>query len=205
MRIFFAIAMLLVVGTAAAADSPVDRLMQFIDSNKSLQAEFSQVSIDEAGNAHHKATGVVYLQKPGKFRWDYAQPYQQQIITSGGKVWFYDVDLEQVTIKRIDKAVGATPALLLSGQISIKDNFTLEQQGEEEGLVWVKLLPKGEENTFKYVTIGLQGGTLGGMELADNFGQLTRVYFSHVKSGGKLDPALFEFKPPVGVDVFEDK
>ncbi|TAN51619.1 MAG: outer membrane lipoprotein chaperone LolA [Methylococcaceae bacterium] len=205
MHIFFAIAVLLASSVAGAAESPIDRLLQFLDSSKSMQAEFSQVSIDETGNAHHKATGVVYLQKPGKFRWDYFEPYQQQIITSDGKVWFYDVDLEQVTIKRIDKAVGSTPALLLSGQISLKDNFTLEQQGEDEGLVWVKLLPKGEENTFKYVTIGLQDGTLGGMELADNFGQLTRIYFSHVKSGGKLDPSLFEFKPPSGVDVFEDK
>lgn len=205
MRIFLAIALWLATQTVSAAESPVDRLLHFIDSSKSLQADFTQVSVDELGNTSHKASGVLYLQKPGKFRWDYRKPYQQQVITANNKVWFYDVDLEQVTIKRMDKAIGSTPALLLSGQVSLKDNFTLEKQGEGEGMTWVKLLPKGEESTFKYVTIGLNGNMLSGMELADNFGQLTRIYFSNLKSGGVLDPALFEFKTPAGVDVFEDK
>ncbi|BBL70259.1 outer membrane lipoprotein chaperone LolA [Methylogaea oryzae] len=205
MRVFLTLALLLTAAIAGAAESPVDRLMRSIDSSKTLQADFTQVSVDELGSPRHKATGVFYLQKPGKFRWDYAKPYKQQVITSNGKVWFYDVDLEQVTVKRMDKAIGSTPALLLTGQVSLKDNFTLEQQGEDEGITWVKLLPKGEESTFKYVTIGLQGDVLSGMELADNFGQLTRIYFSNVKSGGKLDPALFEFTAPKGVDVFEDQ
>lgn len=205
MRTVMLIVLLLTACAVGAAESPVDRLLRFIDSSKTLQADFSQVSVDELGNTHHKVTGVFYLNKPGKFRWDYQKPYQQQVITTNGKIWFYDVDLEQVTIKRMDKAIGSTPALLLSGQVSLKDNFTLEKQGEDEAMAWVKLVPKGEESTFKYVTIGLQGDWLGAMELADNFGQLTRIYFSNVKSGGKLDPALFEFKAPTGVDVFEDK
>lgn len=205
MRILFLLTLFLAASSAANADSPLDRLIRSIENNKTLQADFSQVSVDEMGSARQKASGVLYLQKPGKFRWDYNKPYKQQVITANGKVWFYDVDLEQVTVKRMDKAIGSTPALLLTGQVSIKENFTLENQGEEDGITWVKLLPKGEENTFKYVTIGLQDGLLSGMELADNFGQLTRIYFSNVKSGGSLDPALFEFTAPKGVDVFEDK
>jgi outer membrane lipoprotein carrier protein len=204
MRTLLALA-LLWASAATAAESPIDRLLRVIDNGKTMQADFAQVAVDEAGNPGRKANGVLYLQRPGKFRWDYQQPYKQQVITNGGKVWFYDVDLEQVTVKRMDKAIGSTPALLLTGQVSLKTNFTMEQQGEEEGISWVKLLPKGEESTFKYVTIGLKGEQLSGMELADNFGQLTRIYFSNVKPGAKLDPALFEFKAPPGVDVFEDK
>lgn len=195
----------LAISPAWAAESPVDRLLHFIEGTKTLQADFTQVSVDEMGNVGRKAQGMLYLQKPGKFRWDYKTPYQQQVITADGKVWFYDVDLEQVTVKRMDKAIGSTPALLLTGQVSLKNNFNLESQGEEEGMAWVRLIPKAEESTFKYVTIGLSAKGIGGMELADNFGQLTRIYFENLKSGGKLDPALFEFKAPAGVDVFEDK
>ena len=93
----------------------------------------------------------------------------------------------------------------MSGEVELDSNFTLEQQGESEGLYWIKLLPKSEESGFKYVTIGLEADTLAGMELSDNFGQLIRIYFSHVSTGVRLPVDIFEFKPPAGVDVFEEK
>lgn len=196
---------LAVAGPAFAEEAPVQRLRDFLARAKSLQADFSQALIDEKGNAGSRSSGVFYLQRPGKFRWNYTQPYKQEIVSNGGKVWFYDVDLEQVTAKRLNAAIGSTPALLLSGEVPLEANFTIAEQGAEEGIYWIKLLPKSEESGFKHVLIGLNGNTLAGMELSDNFGQLTRIYFSGVKLGGKLDASLFEFKPPSGVDVFEEK
>ncbi|MFM8333034.1 MAG: outer membrane lipoprotein chaperone LolA [Candidatus Methylumidiphilus sp.] len=190
---------------AFADDTPVQRLHNFLAKAGSLQADFRQVVVNEKGEAGKSSSGEFYLQRPGKFRWDYTKPYQQEIISSGGKVWFYDVDLAQVTVKKLNQAIGSTPALLLSGEVALEKNFTIESQDKDEGLYWIKLIPKEEESGFKYVLIGLDGDMLAGMQLGDNFGQLTRIYFTKLKLGAKLDAEKFEFKPPAGVDVFEDK
>ena len=187
-----------------AEEQPVAQLKSFLTASKSFSADFKQVVINELGNAVQTSYGVFYLQRPGKFRWNYAKPFQQEIISTEGKVSFYDVDLEQVTIKRLDESVGSTPALLLSGQVSLEDNFNMEQQGTEGDMQWIKLLPKKQESSFKYVTIGLEKGKLAGMELMDNFGQLTRIYFSNILINPPLKNTLFEFTPPKGVDVFSE-
>ncbi|MDD1649901.1 MAG: outer membrane lipoprotein chaperone LolA [Methylococcaceae bacterium] len=198
-------ALLAVIGSAAAAETPVQRLKSFLAKASTLQADFIQVQIDEKGNQGKRSSGVFYLQRPGKFRWNYQKPYNQEIVSGAGKVWFYDKDLEQVTAKKLNDAIGSTPALLLTGEVPLEKNFTIENQSDEEGIAILKLIPKSEESGFKYVQIGLENNVLIGMELNDNFGQLTRIYFNNLKTGIRLDPALFAFKPPHGVDVFEEK
>jgi outer membrane lipoprotein carrier protein len=187
-----------------AADQPVNQLQAFLKASRSLTADFKQVLINEAGDPYQTSYGVFYLQRPGKFRWDYLKPFQQQIMAKSGKVWFYDTDLEQVTIKKLDESIGSTPALLLSGDISLEDNFILENQGVDGDLQWIKLLPRSQESSFKYILIGLNKGLLAGMELNDNFGQLTRIYFSNVLLNPPIKPTVFEFQAPKGVDVFSD-
>jgi outer membrane lipoprotein carrier protein len=190
---------------AYASDQPIKKLQSFLKSSKSLTADFKQVLINEAGSPYQSSSGLFYLQRPGKFRWDYLKPFQQQIVSTSGKVWFYDADLEQVTVKTLDESVGSTPALLLSGEISLEDNFIMENQGAEGDLLWIRLLPKNKESSFKYIVIGLNKGVLGGMELSDNFGQLTRIYFSNVVLNPPIKPSVFEFKAPAGADVFSDQ
>jgi outer membrane lipoprotein carrier protein len=188
-----------------AAETPLQRLHAFLAGAASLQADFSQSQVSETGIPGQRTSGVFYLQRPGKFRWNYLKPYRQEIVSNGGKVWFYDVDLEQVTTKKINEAIGSTPALLLSGEVALEQNFKVEDQGESEGLYWIRLVPKDPDSGFKQLLIGLEAEMLSGMELTDNFGQLTRIYFQNVKTGIRHDPARFEFKPPAGVDVFEEK
>ena len=184
---------------------PISQLNIFLKISKSLSADFKQVHINEAGKPTQTSHGVFYLQRPGKFRWDYKTPFQQQIVSNSGKVWFYDTDLEQVTVKKVDQSIGSTPALLLSGDAALENNYTLENQGAEDNLQWIRLLPKSQDSSFKYITIGLDKGTLAGMELSDNFGQLTRIYFSNVIVNAPLKQTLFEFEAPKGVDVFSDE
>lgn len=187
-----------------ASEQPVQQLQAFLKSSKSLTADFKQVLINEAGNPYQTSYGVFYLQRPGKFRWNYQKPFQQQIVSTSGKVWFYDTDLDQVTIKKLDESVGSTPALLLSGNISLEDNFIMKDQGVEGDLTWIKLLPKNQDSSFKYILIGLDKGALSGMELSDNFGQLTRIYFSNVILNPTIKASLFEFQAPKGADVFSE-
>jgi outer membrane lipoprotein carrier protein len=189
---------------AAAEDVPVKQLKAFLNSAKSITADFKQVLINEAGDPIQTSYGLFYLQRPGKFRWDYTKPFQQQIISTSGKVWFYDTDLEQVTVKKLDESVGSTPALLLSGDVPLEDNYNIEQQGSDGSMNWVKLVPKNQDSTFKYVLIGLEKGVLSGMQLNDNFGQLTRIYFSNLKVNQQVEANLFEFIAPKGVDVFSE-
>jgi outer membrane lipoprotein carrier protein len=187
-----------------AEDQPVKQLKDFLKASKSLSADFKQVVINEAGKPVQTSYGVFYLQRPGKFRWDYQKPFQQQIVANSGKVWFYDQDLDQVTVKKLDESLGSTPALLLSGDISLDDNFIIEKQGIEGSMQWIKLSPKSQESSFKYILIGLNKGSLGGMELSDNFGQLTRIYFSGVLLNPPIKPTLFQFQAPKGADVFSE-
>jgi len=201
---YLLVVLLIMPLTGFAEQSPIKALKDFLAVSKTITAEFKQVSFDESGKPAQSSYGLFYLKRPGKFRWDYNKPFEQQIISNANKVWFYDVDLEQVTIKKLDKSVGSTPALLLSGQIEIEDNFTIKQQGKDEGLEWVKLSPKDENSGFKYILIGMDNGQLGGMELSDNFGQLTRIYFSKLKTNQVIDKKMFEFNAPEGVDVFSE-
>ena len=191
-------------GVAWAEEAPITQLKAFLKSSASLSADFKQVSFNKAGQASQTSVGQFYLSRPGKFRWNYLKPFAQEIVSNSDKVWFYDADLEQVTVKQLDDSLGSTPALLLTGQVDIDEKFNLEEQGSEENLNWIRLSPKNEESGFKYILIGLNHGQLGGMELSDNFGQLTRIYFSNIKLNPVLSESLFNFKPPKGVDVFEN-
>lgn len=203
LKLFNSLILLLAISPFAQADeTPIHRLKTFLAGNAALSADFRQVSFDKAGRASQSSTGQFYLSRPGKFRWNYQKPYIQEIVSNNGKVWFYDADLEQVTVKQLDDSLGSTPALLLTGQVDIEEKFILQDQGQDEGMNWIKLSPKNEESGFKYILIGLEGNQLGGMELSDNFGQLTRIYFSNIKLNPKLEDALFNFKAPKGADVF---
>lgn len=189
---------------AYAEETPIAQLKTFLHTSASLSADFKQVSFDKAGRPAQTSFGKFYLSRPGKFRWNYQKPFEQEIVSNGGKVWFYDADLEQVTVKKLDDSLGSTPALLLTGQIDIEEKFKLEEQGNDDQMKWVKLSPKNEESGFKYILIGLNAGQLGGMELSDNFGQLTRIYFSNIQINPALNDSLFNFKAPKGIDVFEN-
>jgi len=188
----------------AQAQEPIKELKKFLANSQTLSSKFKQVLFDKDNKIKQASEGLFTLSRPGKFRWSYQKPFIQEIVSNAGKVWFYDADLDQVTIKKLDKSMGSTPALLLSGEIDIEKEFKLEDQGEEEGLSWIKLVPKNEETSFKYILIGLDKGTLGGMELSDNFGQLTRIYFSEVNINPQLEDKEFVFIIPEGADVFED-
>jgi outer membrane lipoprotein carrier protein len=203
-RLIFGALILLGAMPVFAGDA-MNHLNRFLAETRTLSADFKQVAIDEAGRPGHRVSGTFLLSKPGRFRWDYLQPYKQEIVANGKKVWFYDVDLEQVTVKALDHAIGSTPALLLTGEVSLDENFVVEDQGEREGMRWTRLVPRSEDNSFKYISIGIQGENLGSMELSDNFGQLTRISFSNLKINGPIESKRFEFVAPPGVDVFEDK
>lgn len=188
----------------SSADQALEQLHAFLDRARTLRADFKQVAFDENGNPVQTSYGVFTLQRPGRFRWDYEKPFVQQIVSNSDKVWFYDADLEQVTVRKLDESIGSTPALLLSGKVSLEENFSIERQGRDGDLLWIRLLPRDQQSSFKYILIGMDHGVLAGMELSDNFGQLTRIYFSNVRTNVQIDPTQFEFIAPEGTDIFQE-
>ena len=195
---------LLLLPLTSYAGVASERLDDFFANVKTLQADFHQTLIDDKGNTVKEANGVLVMQRPGKFRWDYLQPYKQLIVADGKKIWVYDSELEQVTVKPMDAALGSTPALLLSGTKPLQENFIITELGPSDGLEWVELSPKVPDSSFERVRLAFDKTNLQRMELVDNFGQLTWLEFKKLERNVHPDPKLFVFSPPVGVDIIGD-
>ena len=192
---------LLATGVAQAGVAS-ERLSAFFANSGGLRASFVQTIQGAAFDQPETSRGTLVMQRPGKFRWDYQEPYKQEIVADGKNLWLYDADLAQVVVKPLDEALGDTPAMLLSGSGNVQERFKLEELADRgDGLAWVKLIPRQEDTGFESVSLGFDAHSLRMMELVDGFGQLTRLEFNDVETNAKLAPAAFRFVPPKGVDV----
>ena len=188
------------------AASATGRLNDFFKNVQSLRADFQQVVTDPRGKTIQDARGTFLMQRPNKFRWNYQKPYEQIIVADGANLWVYDKDLEQVTVKKLDQALGNTPALLLSGAQPLAENFRMtELTDRKDGLQWTVLTPKNDEANFQQVRLAFGKQSLEVMELVDSFEQTTQLRFSNVQSNIKFTAREFKFTPPKGVDVVGDE
>jgi outer membrane lipoprotein carrier protein len=195
------LALLLVPIAAFAADS-VARVDTYLGSLKTLSAAFVQIVQDKQGQVTERATGLLYISRPDRFRWDYLQPYAQTIVADGRKLWLYDPDLKQVTVRSLEQGLGTTPAMLLSGSGKVSDAFTAGPIEQRTNLTWYRLVPKQKGSDFERVSLGFDArNELAAMELVDKLGQTTTIEFAQVKRGAALDDSLFRFVPPPGADV----
>lgn len=199
-----AAALLLILAGTASAGTARDRLDAFLHGLESLEGRFRQVLLDERGQAVDESSGRVYLQRPGRFRWDYTEPFPQLIVADGQRVWLFDQGLEQVTVRPQSQALGSTPAALLASTQPVDESFVVtELDTREDGSAWLALEPRDSAGSFESIRIGLGEQGLRAMELRDSFGQTTRIEFSDLGRNPRLDPALFQFTPPAGVDVIQ--
>ena len=191
---------------AGAADGRL-RAEQFLQGLEGLQAEFTQRLSDRSGQVTDESAGTLAIKRPNRFRWDYREPHEQVIVADGTRVWVYDSDLEQVTVRKLDVALSSTPAMLLSGDGALTDNFNITDAGDRDGVLWVRMEPKRNDTDFRSVRLGFAGNKaqeLKFMELSDKLGQTTLLEFSKFERNPKLDAARFVFKVPAGADVIGD-
>lgn len=202
-NISIAISALLLAGVASTVNAGAsDKLRNFIVSSHSGQANFTQVVQDKKGKKIQSASGTMQFVRPGKFRWVYQKPYEQIIVGDGAKFWLYDVDLNQVTVKKLDAALGSSPAALLSGNNEIEQAFVLQDSGTRDGLDWLEAKAKTPDTGFEKISMAFnEQGELVVMELRDAFGLNTVLRFSKMQINPKLSPQLFKFVPPKGADV----
>jgi len=190
----------LLAGNAYAGAS--DKLRNFISASQSGQANFTQVVQDKKGRKIQSASGTMQFVRPGKFRWVYQKPYAQIIVGDGAKFWMYDVDLNQVTVRKLDAALGSSPAALLSGNNEIERAFVLQDSGSRDGLDWLDATAKAPDTGFEKISMAFNAqGELVIMELRDAFGLKTELRFSKMQINPQLPAHLFKFVPPKGADV----
>ena len=193
--------------TAGAPGEPADDpglelLQQYLDDVRTLEAEFEQSLLDADGALIESSRGTLVIQRPGRFRWSYTEPYEQLLVADGRNVWSFDVDLEQVTVKPQEGVLANTPAILLGGGGSVLDEFEhVASETDERGTVWVTLRPRNADNGFDRVELGFDDGVLRRMLFRDNLEQTTLIALVEVTLNEAVDEALFRFDVPDGVDL----
>ena len=203
------------------ADATVTPLDKYLDNLRTLRTTFLQTLADPHGREIVRASGTLIVQRPGKFSWDIRpQPVAgdaagasttaapassagagQLMVCDGVNLWFYDRDLQQVTVKPVDAVLSATPAMLLSGAVDVRKSFRLVPAGEREGLEWVLVEPAGAQADFRSALFGFEHGELRRMILEDKLDQTATILFQKVERNGPVRPAEVSFTPPAGTDV----
>lgn len=197
-RSFFALVLILFFQDANS--SSLDRFQSYLRTTQAARADFQQQVFDKTGKVVQESRGSFSFQRPGRFRWTYVKP-PQVIVGDGDRVWIHDADLNQVTVRRVSRVLGTSPAALLAGASDIEKAFELVESGEKDGLEWLEAKPREKESGFERIRLGMSTSGVEAMELVDHFGQTTVLRFSNMVRNPQFDAGTFRFTPPKGVDV----
>jgi outer membrane lipoprotein carrier protein len=200
-RFFLALISILFLQNANSAS--LERFQSYLRTTQSARADFEQKVFDKTGKLVQESRGNFAFLRPGRFRWTYLKP-PQVIVGDGDRVWIHDADLNQVTVRRVSRVLGATPAALLAGASDIEKAFDLTEAGTKDGLEWLEAKPREKESSFERIRLGMGTSGIDAMELLDHFGQTTVLRFSNLVRNPQIDPATFRFTPPRGADVLGD-
>lgn len=201
MKIFNMLIILWLIIFSYTAKGNENNIKIFLSDVKTLHANFTQTIINEQGIELEKSGGEVFLMRPDKFRWNYTHPYQQTIVTDGFLLWFYDVDIEQISVRDISTARSSMPLAVLSHNKAIEQHFVIEDMKDIEQSKWVKLIPNDTDTQYENIRFGFEQGNLIMIVILDKFDQVTRIDLSETIINEYIDPSIFDFNPPDGVDV----
>lgn len=200
-RFFAAVVSAALLGASIAfaqTSTPLDR---YLEGLSSWQAEFAQTVVDSRGKQRVAESGRFIVRRPGQFRWETGQGTAQVMVADGRNLWFYDRDLEQVTVKPARSALTATPAMLLVGSVNLREHFEIAVLPKELGLEWVAVKPRGADAEFRSARLGFTSNDLRRMEIEDKLGQRTTLVFSKTQRNAVLPADAFAFQSPPGADV----
>jgi outer membrane lipoprotein carrier protein len=189
------------LGAPAFADTAREQLRAFVDQVQSASGEFSQYTVGPQGQTKPPQRGRFLFMRPGRFKWDVIKPYEQQIVSNGREIYQFDPDLNQVTVRKVDQALGASPAAILFGSGSLEQSFEVTALPNREALVWLRAKPKQADAGFVHVDLGFKDGLPHRIILLDAFGQTTHVELTAQVRNPALSTSNFDFIPPKGADV----
>ena len=204
MRFLVPVIALFIVCNACAADSARARMEAFSKNLQAVSATFSQSVTDANGHRGDESRGTLALEAPRQFRWETTMPYQQTIVADGARVWLYEPDLAQVSVRNQSSAETHSPLTVLTDLSQLDRQFSAAESGERDGLLWLKLTSKAKDPEFEYAELGFDAQTLRSMLFKDQLGNTTEIRFSDWKRNPKLAAGTFKFTPPKGIDVVGD-
>jgi len=199
------LAVVLICTSSLANAAAIERFKTFAKSTQTARGSFEQKVYDRDRRLSQESKGSFAFQRPGKFRWVYDKPVDQVIVGDGDRVWIYDRGLAQVTVRKLARALGSTPAALLAGSTDVEKAFELADAGAKDGVEWLDAKPKDREAGFERIRMGFDASGLHAMELTDNFGQTTILRFIALEANARVDAKEFRFEPPKGADVLGEK
>ena len=203
--VFLVLLVLLASSIAQAATGPARaRLDAFAQGLHAVSGDFTQTLTDPNGKTSKTSSGTLVLQAPRQFRWDTLAPYKQTIVADGSRVWLYDPDLEQVTVRRQDTEEAHSPLTVLTDLSQLDKEFHVTEQGERDGLVWLRLTSTAKEPQFSYADLGFDANGLARMQFKDQLGATTDIRFSNWNRNPDISSQTFNFTPPKGADVIGD-
>jgi len=206
-RAFAALSMaaLLALGAApgVAGAAALEQLRAFLTDTRSARGEFRQKVLRSDGGVAESSSGDFAFSRPGRFRWEVRRPYEQLLVADGQKLYFYDKDLNQVTVRQLADSLASTPAAILFGDSALERDFVLRELAPRDGLEWVEALPRDKEAGFERIVLGFRDGLPAMMEVGDAFGRTTVFEFSAIARNAAVTPELFRYVPAKGVDVVE--
>jgi len=195
---YFILFFCLILPGISTADSAADELVQRLNKLQSLQAQFSQSVMDGRGRVIQQTTGLMSIQRPGKFRWETYKPMKQLLIADGKHIWFYDVALQQVTVQNQRIASANSPAMLLSGvPIQLIQEFSVSKINDAT----YRLVPTAKDGLFQMVQLTFDNQALTNMRITDNLGQNTAINFTQIQINPTFSQGVFDFKVPRDIEV----
>lgn len=203
LKLFISIAVLLTcsINIAQAENTGVTQLKIFLKTSTAFTAAFSQSLFDENGSELQFSAGQFSLLKPGKFSWDYEEPYAQVIMSDGKEIWMYDSELEQVTIKQVDASLSKTSMVLLFNKTNIDKDFKILKLDVINGVNWLELTAKKPDSEFSNILIGMKNNLIDSLKMIDGFGQTTVIKFTNINTAPKFKKHRFQFSIPKNADV----
>lgn len=205
-RLLHVAAVMLALAAAPTAQaSAVAALREFLAQTKTARGEFTQQVTRGQTAAAPPSSGTFSFERPGKFRWTYVKPYEQVLVADGERLFLYDKDLNQVTVKKVAAALPASPASILFGGNEFERDFVVTDAGMRDGVAWLNAVPRAKDSQFERIEIGFRDGVPAAMVIADSFGQVSRLAFSRFERNARIDPQQFRFVPPPGADVLQER
>ena len=204
MRVAILLLSVLLAPGVLAAESARERMEAFAQGLHSVRADFTESVTDANGRRSEESRGTLALQAPRQFRWETRAPYEQLIVADGTRVWVYEPDLEQVSVRSQSTAEAHSPLTVLTDLARLEQDYRVSEAGTRDGLVWLKLVSRAPEPAFEYAELGFDAHSLRRMRFKDQLGNVTEIRFSDWQRNPQLPPATFTFTPPDGVDVVGD-
>jgi outer membrane lipoprotein carrier protein len=205
MRFFLTAWACVLIGAAVSlpvsAETAREQLRSFVAQVQSASGAFAQYTVGAQGQTKPSQQGQFLFMRPGRFKWDVVKPYEQQIVSNGREIFQFDPDLNQVTVRNVDQAIGGSPAAILFGSGSLEQSFEVTALPNKESLVWLRAKPRLPDAGFNHLDLGFKDGVPHRIILLDAFGQTTHIELSALVRNPGLSTSNFDFVAPKGADV----